>query len=195
MWTAQFFKFDRPRRFITSGGLGTMGFGLPAAIGAQLAFPGSTVIDIAGDGSIQMNIQEMATISQWNLPIKIAVLNNGYLGMVRQWQEFFFGRRYSATCLKRDARCPGECDSPGKHCPPYVPDFVRLAESYYAVGMRVEKKADVEPAIREALKVRKPVLMDFIVSPEENVTPMVPAGAPLKTMISSAEDAQNYLLA
>jgi acetolactate synthase-1/2/3 large subunit len=195
MWTAQFYKFDRPRRFITSGGLGTMGYGLPAAIGAQLAFPDTTVIDIAGDGSIQMNIQEMATISQWNLPIKIAVLNNGYLGMVRQWQEFFFGRRYSATCLKRDARCPGECDNPGKHCPPYVPDFVRLAEAYYAVGMRIDKKEDVEPAIREALKVKKPVLMDFVVSPEENVTPMVPSGAPLKTMISSAEDAQTYLLA
>jgi acetolactate synthase-1/2/3 large subunit len=195
MWTAQFFKFDRPRQFITSGGLGTMGYGLPAAIGAQLAFPDATVIDIAGDGSIQMNIQEMATISQWNLPIKIAVLNNGYLGMVRQWQEFFFGRRYSATCLKRDARCPAECSSPGEQCPPYVPDFVKLAEAYNAVGMRIEKKGDVEPAIREALKVKKAVLMDFIVSAEENVTPMVPSGAPLKTMISSAEDAQTYLLA
>jgi len=195
MWTAQFYKFARPRQLITSGGLGTMGYGLPAAIGAQLAHPDATVFDIAGDGSIQMNIQEMATISQHNLPIKIAILNNGYLGMVRQWQEFFFGRRYSATCLKRDGRCPGVCDNPGKDCPPYVPDFVRLAEAYFAVGMRVQKKEDVEPALREALKVKKPVLIDFLVSPEENVTPMVPAGAPLKTMISSVEDAQRYLLA
>jgi len=195
MWTAQFYKFCRPRQLITSGGLGTMGYGLPAAIGAQIAHPDNIVFDIAGDGSIQMNIQEMATISQHNLPVKIAILNNGYLGMVRQWQEFFFGRRYSATCLRRDGRCPGVCNNPGKNCPPYIPDFVKLAEAYSAVGMRIEKKDDVEGAIHEAVKVKKPVLIDFIVSPEENVTPMVPAGAPLNKMISSKEDAQNFLLA
>jgi len=195
MWAAQFFKYDRPRQFITSGGLGTMGYGLPAAIGAQLANPGATVIDIAGDGSIQMNIQELATITQNQLPIKVAILNNGYLGMVRQWQEFFFDKRYSATCLKREKRCPEVCCNPGPQCPPYVPDFVKLAESYFAVGMRIQKKEDVEGALIEAIRVDKPVIMDFIVCPEENVTPMVPAGAPIDTMISSKEDAEKYLLA
>lgn len=195
MWAAQFFRYIRPRQFITSGGLGTMGYGLPAAIGAQLANPEATVIDIAGDGSIQMNIQELATITQNQLPIKVAILNNGYLGMVRQWQEFFFDKRYSATCLKRDKRCPEVCCNPGPQCPPYVPDFVKLAESYFAVGMRIQKKEDVEGALKEAIRVDKPVIMDFIVCPEENVTPMVPAGAPIHTMISSKEDAEKYLLA
>jgi acetolactate synthase-1/2/3 large subunit len=195
MWAAQFFKYIRPRQFITSGGLGTMGYGLPAAIGAQLANPEATVIDIAGDGSIQMNIQELATITQNQLPIKVAILNNGYLGMVRQWQEFFYDKRYSATCLKRDKRCPEVCCNPGPQCPPFVPDFVKLAESYFAVGMRIQKKEDVEGALKEAIKVDKPVIMDFIVCPEENVTPMVPAGAPIHTMISSKEDAEKYLLA
>jgi acetolactate synthase-1/2/3 large subunit len=195
MWTAQFYKFNKPRRLITSGGLGTMGYGLPAAIGAQLAHPDSVVFDIAGDGSIQMNIQEMATISQCALPVNIAILNNGYLGMVRQWQEFFFNRQYAATCLKRDGRCPIMCNNPGKNCPPYIPDFVKLAEAYFAVGMRIDKKQDVEGAIIEAVKTKKPVLIDFIVNQEENVTPMVPAGAPIDQMISSKEDAQNFLLA
>jgi acetolactate synthase-1/2/3 large subunit len=195
MWTAQFYRFNNPRQLVTSGGLGTMGYGLPAAIGAQLAHPDATVFDIAGDGSIQMNIQEMATLSQHQLPINIAILNNGYLGMVRQWQEFFFGRRYAATCLKRDSRCPDNCDNPGKNCPPYVPDFVKLAEAYYAVGIRIEKKADVEGVLIEAVKTKKPYLLDFVVNPEENVTPMVPAGAPLDKMISSKEDADKFLLA
>jgi acetolactate synthase-1/2/3 large subunit len=195
MWTAQFYKFNKPRRLITSGGLGTMGYGLPAAIGAQLAHPDSVVFDIAGDGSIQMNIQEMATISQCALPINIAILNNGYLGMVRQWQEFFFNRQYAATCLKRDDRCPIMCNNPGKNCPPYIPDFVKLAEAYFAVGIRINKKQDVEGAILEAVNTKKPVLIDFIVNQEENVTPMVPAGAPIDQMISSKEDAQNFLLA
>ncbi len=195
MWAAQFYKFTRPRQLITSGGLGTMGYGMPAAIGAQLANPDATVIDIAGDGSIQMNIQELATITQHALPIKIAILNNGFLGMVRQWQEFFFNKRYSATCLKRDRRCPDICCNPGPHCPPYVPDFVKLAEAYFAVGMRITRKEDVEGALTEAIKTRRPVVMDFIIHPEENVTPMVPAGASIKTMISSREDAERYLLA
>jgi len=195
MWTAQFYKFTKPRQLITSGGLGTMGYGLPAAIGAQIAHPDATVIDIAGDGSIQMNIQEMATISQHELPINIAILNNGYLGMVRQWQEFFFNKRYSATCLKRVQRCPKICNNPGENCPPFVPDFVKLAEAYSAIGLRIEKKSDVEGVLIEAVKTKKPVLMDFIVNPEENVTPMVPVGAPINKMISSKEDAQNFLLA
>jgi acetolactate synthase-1/2/3 large subunit len=195
MWAAQFYKFTRPRQLITSGGLGTMGYGLPAAIGAQIANPDAMVIDIAGDGSIQMNIQELATIAQHALPIKVAILNNGFLGMVRQWQEFFFNKRYSATCLRRDKRCPDVCNNPGPHCPPYVPDFVKLAEAYSAVGMRIKRKEDVEGAIKEALKIDKAVIMDFIINPEENVTPMVPAGASIKTMISSREDAERYLLA
>jgi acetolactate synthase-1/2/3 large subunit len=195
MWAAQFYRYKRPRQLITSGGLGTMGYGLPAAIGAQFAHPKTTVFDIAGDGSIQMNIQEMATISQNTLPINIAILNNGYLGMVRQWQEFFFGKRYASTCLKRDGRCPGVCNNPGENCPPYVPDFVKLAQAYFAVGLRIENKSDVEGALIEAVKTKKPYLIDFIVNPEENVTPMVPAGAPINKMISSKEDAEKYLLA
>ncbi|MFW6138563.1 MAG: biosynthetic-type acetolactate synthase large subunit [Spirochaetota bacterium] len=195
MWAAQFYKFDKPRQLITSGGLGTMGYGLPAAMGAQLAHPQATVVDIAGDGSIQMNIQELATLTQNQLPVKIVVLNNGYLGMVRQWQEFFFNRRYSATCLKRDRRCPRKCDAPGEHCPPYVPDFVKLAEAYHAKGIRIDKKSDVQGAVREAIKTKGPVLMDFVINPEENVTPMVPAGAPINKMISTREDAENILLA
>ncbi|UCB45953.1 MAG: biosynthetic-type acetolactate synthase large subunit [Spirochaetota bacterium] len=195
MWTAQFYKFDKPRRLITSGGLGTMGYGLPAAIGAQFANPDSTVIDIAGDGSIQMNIQEMATISQCMLPIKIVLLNNGYLGMVRQWQEFFFNKRYSATCLKRTKGCPDICSNPGPQCPQYVPDFVKLAEAYNAVGIRITKKSDVQGALRDAISTDKAVLLDFIINPEENVTPMVPAGAPINKMISSKEDAEAFLLA
>jgi acetolactate synthase-1/2/3 large subunit len=195
MWAAQFYRFDKPRRLITSGGLGTMGYGLPAAIGAQFANSDATVIDIAGDGSIQMNIQEMATISQCMLPIKIVLLNNGYLGMVRQWQEFFFNKRYSATCLKRTKGCPDICSSPGPQCPTYVPDFVKLAEAYNAVGIRITKKSDVQGALQDALATDKAVLMDFIINPEENVTPMVPVGAPINKMISSKEDAEAFLLA
>jgi acetolactate synthase-1/2/3 large subunit len=166
MWAAQFYKYTQPRTFISSGGLGTMGFGLPAAIGAQLAKPEKRIIDIAGDGSIQMNIQEMAVAVQHRLPVIIAVLNNGFLGMVRQWQQLFFNKRYSHTCLN--------CS----------PDFVKLAESYGAIGIRVEKREDVEGAIKKALSIKdKPILIDFIVSQEENVYPMVPAGKSIKETI------------
>jgi len=158
MWAAQFYHFDKPRHFITSGGLGTMGYGLPAAIGAQVAYPDQCVIDIAGDGSIQMNIQELATARQYNLPVKVAILNNGFLGMVRQWQELFYDKRYSSTVM--DIR----------------PDFVELAKAYGAVGLRATKVSEVEPVIREALSTSNIVLMDFVVSPEEGVYPMVPAG-------------------
>jgi acetolactate synthase I/II/III large subunit len=165
MWTAQFFNFKKPRTLLTSGGLGTMGYGFPAAIGAQVAFPDKTVIDIAGDGSFQMNIQEMGTAVQYDLPVKVAILNNQCLGMVRQWQQLFCDRRYSQTIFEG------------------VPDFVKLAEAYGAVGLRATKPDEVEPVIRKALSIRKPVLMDFWVDRNECVYPMVPAGAALTEML------------
>jgi len=165
MWAAQFYKFDRPRTFLSSGGLGTMGYGFPAAIGAQLAFPDKLVIDIAGDGSIQMNIQELATAVVNKLPVKVAILNNHYLGMVRQWQELFYNERYSYSHLD------------------VVPDFVAVAEAYGAVGLRATKPSEVEPVLKEAFKIRKPVFMDFIVDWKEKVYPMVPAGAPIDHML------------
>ncbi len=178
MWTALYYNFREPRTFLTSGGLGTMGYGFPAAIGAQLGNPGRRVIDIAGDGSIQMNIQELATAVAEGLPVIVAILNNGYLGMVRQWQELFYNRRYSATCLERDARCPPDCASPGAQCPPYSPDFVKLAEAYGAVGIRVAAPAEIGPALARAREVTdRPVFLDFLIQREANVWPMVPAGA------------------
>ncbi|MBF0463558.1 MAG: biosynthetic-type acetolactate synthase large subunit [Nitrospirae bacterium] len=169
MWAAQFFKYKKPRTFLSSGGLGTMGYGFPAALGAQVAFPDKTVIDIAGDGSIQMNIQELATAVIYDLPVKVAILNNHYLGMVRQWQELFFNERYSHSYLHE------------------VPSFVKIAEAYGAVGLRAEKPSDVEPVIREALRVRKPVFMDFVIDWKEKVYPMVPAGAPIDQMLFDEE--------
>jgi len=165
MWTAQFFKFLKPRTFLTSGGLGTMGFGFPAAIGAQVAYPKSLVVDIAGDGSIQMNIQELGTAVQFGLPVKIIILNNGYLGMVRQWQELFYQKRYTWTCV--------EC----------APDFVKLADAYGAAGYRIETENEVESVLREAFHNGRPTLIDVKVNPEESVYPMVPAGAPLREML------------
>ncbi|MBW1851192.1 MAG: biosynthetic-type acetolactate synthase large subunit [Deltaproteobacteria bacterium] len=180
MWAAQYYHFDRPNCFITSGGLGCMGFGLPAAIGAQIACPDKLVVDIAGDGSIQMNIQEMATAVQNNLPIKIVILNNQYLGMVRQWQEMFYDRCYSCTDMA------------------HAPDFVKLAEAFGAVGLRAKKPADVESVLKEGLSTPKTVIMEFLVEGlstpktvimeflverEEKVYPMVPAGAPITDML------------
>ena len=165
MWAAQYYHFDRPGHFITSGGLGCMGFGLPAAIGAQIACPDKLVVDIAGDGSIQMNIQEMATAVQCNLPVKVVILNNGYLGMVRQWQELFYDKRYACTCMD------------------HAPDFVKLAEAYGAVGLRATKPEEVESVLSEGLFSPKTVIMDFIVEQEESVYPMVPAGAPITEML------------
>lgn len=165
MWAAQFYKFDKPRTCLTSGGLGTMGYGFPAAIGAQIAHPNKLVIDIAGDGSIQMNIQELATAVINKLPVKVAILNNHYLGMVRQWQELFFNERYSYSNLE------------------VVPDFVKLAEAYGAVGFRATKPSEVEPILKEAFKIKKTVFMDFIVHWKEKVYPMVPAGAPIDQML------------
>jgi len=167
MWAAQFLKFDNPRTFLTSGGLGTMGFGYPAALGAQAAFPKRPTIDIAGDGSIQMNIQELGTAVEYGLNTKVAILNNGFLGMVRQWQEFFHGKRYSSTVMGDN------------------PDFVKLAEAYGAVGLRAEKPSEVDPVIKEALKVNKPVMIDFVCDPDENVFPMIPAGKTVNDMMLS----------
>ena len=165
MWSAQYYHFDQPGRFITSGGLGVMGFGLPAAIGAQAACPGQLVVDVAGDGSIQMNIQEMATAVQFCLPVKVVILNNGYLGMVRQWQELFYDKRYACTCME------------------HAPDFVKLAEAFGAVGLRAEKPEDVEKVLKEGMAIDRPVIMDFVVEKEESVYPMVPAGAPITEML------------
>ncbi|MGD9180413.1 MAG: biosynthetic-type acetolactate synthase large subunit [Desulfobacterales bacterium] len=165
MWAAQYYHFDRPNHFITSGGLGCMGFGLPAAIGAQMACPDKLVVDIAGDGSIQMNIQEMATAVQSGLPVKVVILNNGYLGMVRQWQELFYDKRYACT---------------GMDC---APDFVKLAEAFGAIGLRASTPQEVEAVLKEGLSIAEPVIMDFKVAREESVYPMVPAGAPITEML------------
>lgn len=165
MWAAQYFHFERPNTFITSGGLGVMGFGFPAAIGAQVACPDKLVIDIAGDGSIQMNIQEMATAMQFGLPVKIAILNNGFLGMVRQWQELFYDRCYSCTEMS------------------HTPDFVKIAEAFGAKGLRATKPDEVVPVLKEAFASDKPVIMDFVVEKEEGVYPMVPAGADITEML------------
>ena len=167
MWAAQYYKYTKPRTFLTSGGLGTMGYGFPAAIGAKVGKPEKEVFDIAGDGSIQMNIQELATAVLNKINVKIAVLNNCYLGMVRQWQELFYKKRYSHTYLDT-CNCP---------------DLVKVAESYGAVGIRVTKKADVRKAIERAIKEPKPVIIDFMVEEEENVMPMVPAGQAINRMI------------
>jgi acetolactate synthase I/II/III large subunit len=167
MWAAQFYKCRRPRQFVSSGGLGTMGFGLPAAIGAQVACPDTVVWDIAGDGSIQMNIQEMATAVVNKLPIKIAILNNRYLGMVRQWQQLFWGKRYSHTDLDV-----------------HTPDFVKLADAYGAKAALVTKEEEVMPAIQQAMQTNdRPFLIDFRVVREENVLPMVPAGGSVDDML------------
>jgi len=164
MWAAQWYKYDYPRTFISSGGLGTMGFGLPAAMGAKIGMPDKIVFDIAGDGSIQMNIQELATCVCNKINVKVAILNNGYLGMVRQWQELFYKKRYSYTTLAN-------------------PDFVKLAESYGAVGILVTKKEDVRKAIEKAISIDNSVFIDFRVEGEENVFPMVPSGEALNSML------------
>lgn len=165
MWAAQYYHFDKPNHFITSGGLGCMGFGLPAAIGAQIAQPESMVVDIAGDGSIQMNIQEMATAVQYCLPVKVVILNNGYLGMVRQWQELFYDKNYACTNME------------------HAPDFVKLAQAYGAVGLRATRPDEVAAVLEEGLASPNPVIMDFVVDREESVYPMVPAGAPITDML------------
>lgn len=165
MWAAQFFKFDKPRTLLTSGGLGTMGYGFPAAIGAQMAFPDRLVIDIAGDGSIQMNIQEMATAMEQRLPVKIVILNNEFLGMVRQWQELFYDKRYAATKFH------------------VTPDFVKIAEAYGANGFRATKPGDVESVLEQGLNAEGLTIMEFAIAKEEGVFPMVPAGKATTEML------------
>ncbi len=168
MWTAQFFKFNKPRTLLTSGGLGTMGYGLPAAMGAQAAFPDRQVITICGDGGVQMNIQEMATLVQNKLPVKIVILNNNFLGMVRQWQELFFDKRYSSTCMELPI------------------DYIKLADAYGAKGFLATKPDEVESVITQGFKQKGPVIMEFKIAREEKVLPMVPAGASLNEMVLNA---------
>jgi len=168
MWTAQFFQFNKPRTLLTSGGLGTMGYGLPAAMGAQAAFPGRQVITICGDGGVQMNIQEIATLVQNRLPVKIVILNNNFLGMVRQWQELFFDKRYSSTCMELPI------------------DYVKLADAYGAKGFSTSKPGEVEDVIKAAFAEPGPVIMEFMIAREEKVLPMVPAGASLNEMVLNA---------
>ena len=169
MWAAQYFKYRKPRTFITSGGLGTMGYGFPAAMGAKVGRPEKTVIDISGDGSFQMNSQELATVVQNEIPVVVVILNNGYLGMVRQWQELFYERRYSCTSIKGSV------------------DFVKLAEAYGALGLRAERPYEVGPAIEEAVRSGRPVVVDVIVECEANVYPMVPAGAAINEILDQVE--------
>jgi acetolactate synthase-1/2/3 large subunit len=186
MWTALYYSFTQPRSFLTSGGLGTMGYGFPAAIGAQLGNPHRRVIDIAGDGSIQMNIQELATAVSEGVPVIVAILNNGFLGMVRQWQEVFYERRYSGVCLERTRRCPPDCAQPDENCPPYTPDFVKLAEAYGAAGFRVTEIREIAPALQEARRITdRPIFIDFRIEREANVWPMVPAGAGIHEMMNA----------
>ncbi len=168
MWVAQFFGFQLPRTLLTSGGLGTMGYGLPAAMGAQAAFPKRQVLCVCGDGGVQMNMQEMATLVQQRLPVKIIILNNNFLGMVRQWQELFFDKRYSQTCLELPM------------------DFVKLAEAYGAKGLKADKPSEVERVLKEGLAHKGPVIMEFKIAREEKVLPMVPAGASLNEMVLNA---------
>ncbi len=169
MWAAQFFGFETPNHWMTSGGLGTMGYGLPAAMGVQVAHPDALVIDIAGEASILMNIQEMSTLAQYRLPVKVFILNNEYMGMVRQWQELLHGSRYSESYTAA------------------LPDFVKLAESFHAVGLRAEKADDLDRVIREMLAVDRPVIADICVAKEENCFPMIPSGAPHNQMILGPE--------
>ncbi|MBM4144035.1 MAG: biosynthetic-type acetolactate synthase large subunit [Lentisphaerae bacterium] len=174
MWAAHFFKYTRPRTFLSSGGLGTMGYGLPAAIGAQAGLgSGRTVVTISGDGSIQMNFQELVVAVEHKLPVKAVILNNGHLGMVRQWQEMFYNREYSGSVLSQ----PGGA--------PYLPDFVKLAEAHGALGLRVTSRQQVAPALRKAIETDRPAVVECVVKPNENVYPMVPPGASLTEMIHS----------
>ncbi|SNY31651.1 acetolactate synthase, large subunit [Orenia metallireducens] len=187
MWAAQFYKYTKPRSFMTSGGLGTMGYGFPAAVGVQVANKDSIVFALAGDGSFQMNVQELATVAKNKLPLNIAIFNNGYLGMVRQWQEMFYDRRYSSVCLKMQESCPPGCSLPGEHCPVTTPDFVKLAEAYGIKAKRITKAEEIKPALEEAINSPQPYLLDFIIEEEENVFPMVPPGGSLDNMVLKEE--------
>lgn len=184
LWTTQYINIDANKKLLTSGGLGTMGYGFPAAIGAKLGNMDKDVICISGDGGVQMNIQEMATAVALELPVTLCILNNGYLGNVRQWQELFFNKRYSSTCLRYRRRCNRDCQNPDKCCPKYTPDFVKLAESYEALGIRVTREEEIQAAF-EAAKANKtgPTVIEFYIDPAANVFPMVPGGKSLNDMI------------
>lgn len=184
LWTTQFLALTENRQMLTSGGLGTMGYGLPAAIGAKLGNPQKSVVVITGDGGMQMNIQEMATAVVYELPIIICILNNGYLGNVRQWQEMFYDRRYVSTCMRYRRSCETDCNNPHQECPEYTPDFVRLAESYGAKGIRVAKAEEINAAFERARENTKvPTVIEFIIDREANVMPIVPPGNALDEMI------------
>lgn len=184
LWATQFLELNKKKQMLTSGGLGTMGYGLPAAIGAKIGNPSKNVIVISGDGGIQMNIQEMATAVCYELPIIICIFNNGFLGNVRQWQEMFFDKRYSSTCMRYRKSCPQICNSPTELCPEYTPDFIKLAESYGASGIRVTNEEEIEAALKSAQNTSKmPTIIEFIIEREENVMPIVPPGKALNNMI------------
>lgn len=184
MWATQYLELDERSQLITSGGLGTMGFGLPAAIGAKIANPDRSVVCISGDGGLQMNIQELATAVVQGADVTVCLLNNYYLGMVRQMQQLFYGKRYCATCLRRRNTCPADCKGPNPSCPPYTPDFVKLVESYGGFGIRVEKEEDIDAAFEEAEKHKGvPKLIEFMIATDEIVLPMVKGGNPMSEMI------------
>ncbi len=184
LWATQYIRLDSNRQFLTSGGLGTMGYGFPAAIGAKLGNPESTVISISGDGGIQMNIQELATAVALELPLILVVINNGYLGNVRQWQELFYQKRYSSTCLAYRKSCQRNCIDKSKKCPTYIPDFVKLAESYEAYGIRITKEEEIGEAFRYAAEHKNaPTIIECIIEREANVYPIVPTGKTLDDMI------------
>lgn len=184
LWATQYLKLESGRRFLTSGGLGTMGYGFPAAMGAQIGNPESTVIAISGDGGMQMNIRELATSVALELPLILIVMNNGYLGNVRQWQELFYQKRYSNTCLRYRKSCEKNCTDKSKCCPRYTPDFVKLAESYEAYGVRISKEEEIAGAFAYALEHKNaPTIIECIIEREANVFPIVPTGKTLDDMI------------
>lgn len=184
MWATQYLDIDEKRQMITSGGLGTMGFGFPAAIGAKIGNRKKEVICVTGDGGFQMNIQEMATAVVQGTPVIVCLLNNQYLGMVRQMQQLFYGKRYEAVCLRRRRSCPADCKGPNAACPPYTPDFLALAQSYGAHGIRVEREEDIQKALDEARTYQDaPTIIEFLISSDELVLPMVKGGNPMSEMI------------
>ena len=183
MWATQYMELNEKKQFITSGGLGTMGFGFPAAIGAKIGCPDKPVVCISGDGGMQMNIQELATAVAHEANVIFCNFKKYYLGMVRQMQQLFYGKRYEATCLRRRKGCPGDCKGPGEQCPPYEPDFVKLAESYGACGIRVTQESQIAPALEQAKQCNTPVLIEFMIATEDIVLPMVKGGNPMTEMI------------
>ncbi len=184
MWATQYLEMNENKQLITSGGLGTMGFGFPAAIGAKIGNPDRPVICISGDGGMQMNIQELATAVTEEVPVIVCLFNNHYLGMVRQMQQLFYGKRYEITCLRKRKSCPANCKGPNPACPPYEPDFVKLAESYGAYGIRVTDADEIAPALDEAMTHKDaPVIIEFMIASDEIVLPMVKSGNPMSEMI------------